>query len=385
MMKLDNPLFWYPPAETTIPYSALLSSFIPSDDDFEKDLGEYLGIGNCLLAGSGRVLLTLLLQALQENNDENRNEVLIPGYTCYSVAASIVKAGLKIRVYDLMPMTFNPDLESLKKGLGDKTLVVLGQHLFGIPCPLEEMKDMAHKAGAYLVEDAAQALGGTLNGHLLGAMGDFGLFSFGRGKPLPLGCGGALVGQKLESVTHNLLNMAVNGTHELVKAILTRFFSHKLAYGFMEKLPLGLGKTVFNPGFEMASMPSTLKRLGKKVFGLLETYNAHRRMIAEQYSHVFGDQKVIAIPNSSQPTYVRYPVVAGGKRLSKDLIRLGVRRMYPNAIINEPSIKPYIAANNIDTPNATFIAEQLITLPTHENISIGLAEQIACKVRKVYL
>lgn len=382
-MGLDN-LFWYPPAETGIPYCSLFSSFLPSDDGFEQALCAYLGVRNCLLGGSGRALLTMLLDALQENAEGNRHEVLIPGYTCYSVAASVARAGLKIRVYDLMPDSFDPDMQSMKNALGDKTLAVIGQHLFGIPSGLEEAIDITHKAGAYFVEDAAQALGGTYKGQPLGTMGDFGLFSFGRGKPLPIGKGGALVGNNVNIVKTDVLNKVGNGIKELIKSILVSFLSHRLIYGFMEKLPLGLGRTVFDPGFEMLPMPFTLKRLGKKVIGALESLNEHRRTIAAHYSNLFGKRGVFDIPGNSRPVYTRYPFMAGAAPLAKELIRLGVRRMYPHAIVDEPSIRPDLAQNCANTPQAIHIAEQLITLPTHMNISTRLAERIAYRVREAY-
>ena len=93
----------------------------------------------------------------------------------------------------LDPATLQPDFDSLRNSISDKTLAIVFQHLFGIPTPFYEFEEIAHKTGIPLIEDAAQALGGTLNGQALGTTGDFGFYSFGRGKPLPIGRGGALV------------------------------------------------------------------------------------------------------------------------------------------------------------------------------------------------
>ena len=133
-------------------------------------------------------MLALVLEALWKRAGKQRNEVLIPGYTCYSVAASVVRAGLKIQVYDLDPRTFQPDLDSVKQGLNERTLAIVTQHLFGIPSPVEGIKDLAGEVGAHLIEDAAQSMGASQAGHQVGTLGDFGFYSFGRGKPLPLGC-----------------------------------------------------------------------------------------------------------------------------------------------------------------------------------------------------
>ena len=188
-------LAWYPPAETKVPLTAIIGAFLHSSGNFEKTLCKYLGVGHCVFANTGRTLLYLLLEALKRKDGSKRDEVLIPGYTCYSVAASIAKAGLKIKVYDLDPATLQPDFDSLRNSISDKTLTIIFQHLFGIPTPVDEFEEIAQKTGISLIEDAAQALGGSVDGHHMGTIGDFSIFSFGRGKPLPVGGGGALIGK----------------------------------------------------------------------------------------------------------------------------------------------------------------------------------------------
>jgi len=97
---------WYPPAESKIPISALFTAILPGKADFEKTLCNSLEVDHCVLGNSGRALLYILLDALKRKDGDLRNEILIPGYTCYSVAASVAKAGLKIRAYDMDPHAF---------------------------------------------------------------------------------------------------------------------------------------------------------------------------------------------------------------------------------------------------------------------------------------
>lgn len=140
-------------------------------------------------------MLYLLISELSRRRNYQQDEVLLPGYTCYSLASSVVRAGLKIRVYDLDPRTLQPDIESIVRNRSSRTLAIIHQHLFGIPMPIEGITSLAKETDITVIEDAAQALGGRLNGKALGTLGDFGLFSFGRGKPLPLG-GGGDIGRK---------------------------------------------------------------------------------------------------------------------------------------------------------------------------------------------
>ena len=194
-----------PPAETQIPWSAILSAFGRQCANFENDLCRYIDVDHCILGESARTLLFVLLEELKKKDNGRRDEVLIPGYTCYSVAAAVAKANLKISVYDLDPRTFCADLDSLEKAISEKTLAVITQHLFGILTPIDKLKGITHQNGAYLIEDSAQALGRVKkrNGQTR-TMGDFGLFSFGRGKPLPIGGGGALVSRSYAEIINKI-------------------------------------------------------------------------------------------------------------------------------------------------------------------------------------
>ena len=150
MEKFYRNLAWYPPAETRIPPNAILKSIFSYNCDFKKALCNYLGVSQCALTNSGRTALYLLLEILKKKVGGQRDEVVIPGYTCYSVAASCAKAGLKINVYDLDPATLQPDFNSLRRATSEKTLAIILQHLFGIPTSGYEVKKIAQEIALFL-------------------------------------------------------------------------------------------------------------------------------------------------------------------------------------------------------------------------------------------
>jgi perosamine synthetase len=372
---------WYPPAETKIPLRAILSAVLSKSDDFEKALCSYLGVKHCILANSGRALLALLLEILKKNDTDNRKEVLIPGYTCYSVAASVVKAGLTIRVYDINPTTLRPDIESLSEAISDNTLAIIVQHLFGLPSPLNDLQKIAKKKDIYLIEDAAQALGASLNGLPTGTIGDFGFYSFGRGKSLPVGCGGALIGKYEDVISELEFNKKKAGLTPLLKTAMVQLLSWPMLYWLPELLPLGLGETIFDPTFNISTMPAIMERLANNSLHTLEELNAHRRHIANVCREVFHNESATTLQNGTTPIYTRFPYMAGPGKISAELKRRGVRRMYPNAIVDEETIKPYLSVKQISTPGASKIAQNLITLPTHMGINMNLAKEIAQRIK----
>ena len=373
---------WYPPAESKIPLHAILGAFFSSKGNFEKILCNYLQVKHCVLGNSGRALLYILLDALKRKDGDTRDEVLIPGYTCYSVAASVAKAGLKIRVYDLDPVTLQPDLSSLWKSASEKTLAIIFQHLFGIPTPVEELKGVARLHNAYLIEDAAQALGGSIDDHRLGTIGDFSIFSFGRGKPLPIGGGGALIGKDEDVLSGLDLKSKNKGYVSLMSTAVSQVMSKPSLYWIPEMLPLGLGETIFDPNFDVLAMPSVMQNLAENSMNILDDLNTHRAHIAKTYEDAFDHKNVIPVPEETTSVYTRFPLMTGRPcPIPKDLKRLGARRMYPKAIADEETIKPYLADKEASTPGASEIAQNLITLPTHKGITENLAKDIAHKVK----
>jgi len=380
VIKYFKKLAWYPPAESKISLHAISGAFFRSKGNFEKTLCDYLKVKRCVLGNSGRALLYLLLETLKKKDKYIRDEVLIPGYTCYSVAASVAKAGLKIKVYDLDPATLQPDFDSLRNSISDKTLAIIFQHLFGIPTPVEELKGVARLHNAYLIEDAAQALGGSIDDHRLGTVGDFSIFSFGRGKPLPLGGGGALVGKDANVFSGFDLKPKNKGYAALMSTAVSQVMSKPLLYWIPEMLPLGLGETIFDPHFNVSAMQPVMQNLAENSMNILEELNIHRRHIAKTYEDAFDHKNIIPVPEETTSVYTRFPLMAGPCPIPKDLKRLGVRRMYPKAIADEKAIKPYLADQEASTPGASKIARNLITLPTHKEITENLAKEVVSKV-----
>ncbi len=256
-------------------------------------------------------------------------------------------------------------------------------YLFGIPTSGYEFKKIAQEAGVALIEDAAQALGGSIDSHRLGTMGDFGFYSFGRGKPLPIGGGGALIGKNNDIISELELKLSNKGYGSLISTALAQVMSKPSIYWIPEMLPLGLGETIFDTGFDATAMQSAIQNLAGNSMDTLDDLNAHRRDIAKTYEEAFDDECVTPIIEGGSAVYTRFPLMAGSAPIPKELKRLGVRRMYPKAIADEDNIKPYLADKEASTPGASKIAQNLLTLPTHKGITGNLAKNIAYKLKTI--
>ncbi len=374
-----------PPAETKLSMRTLAGGYLAKQSPFANILCNYLGTESCLLANSGRALLYLLFCHLRITGGEKKTEVLIPGYTCYSVPAAAVKAGLNVALYDMDPETMQPDMDDVSRKIRSNTLAVVGQHLLGVRSDIAALAKIAHEYGIWCIEDSAQRLDASPKESRQKPAADFTVFSFGRGKPLPLGDGGALIASKPKelSVMFSELERYHKKTGNYLLPVVVQLFSNPRLYWLLEKLPLGLGRTVYDPAFDLSVMPSLYQRIGALGLGELEMLNKHRIATGNTYQTCFNGgglrERQVA------EAYVRYPLLMLQSRQAIErLFNYGVRRLYPLALCDLPPLHDSLTDHNAQTPGARQIAERLITLPTHVAVSESTAARIAVKIQESF-
>jgi dTDP-4-amino-4,6-dideoxygalactose transaminase len=158
----------------------------PELSAFEEEFAAHLGVGHAIGVANGTDALTIALRALGVRPGD---EVICPSMTFYATAESIVNAGARPVFCDVDPDTLCVTAATVRPHVGEHTAAIVAVHLFGNVAPIPELREF----GLPVVEDAAQAAGGTLDGVRAGALGDVATFSFFPSKNLPcLGDGGAI-------------------------------------------------------------------------------------------------------------------------------------------------------------------------------------------------
>ena len=162
---------------------------------FAQQLAQWLRVDGVQLECSGTSALMVALRALKTLKP-GRVEVIAPAYTCPLVALAIAQCGLQLRLCDLRADALDMDPARLQQLCSDKTLAVLPTHLCGRVADVDAALQCAHAVGAYVIEDAAQALGARVDGATVGIKGDVGFFSLAVGKGLSTFEGGVLVARE---------------------------------------------------------------------------------------------------------------------------------------------------------------------------------------------
>ena len=168
----------------------------PNVDHFEKELGEYLNVNHvaALSSGTAAIHLALILLGVKAGD-----EVIAQSFTFCGTTNPIIYTGAKPILVDSELDTWNMDPQLLREAIedrikkGKKPTAVILVHLYGMPAKMEAIQQVCTEFDIPIIEDAAEALGSTINHKKAGSFGDFGILSFNGNKIITTSGGGALV------------------------------------------------------------------------------------------------------------------------------------------------------------------------------------------------
>lgn len=162
----------------------------PSILKFEEEVAEYLGLRYCVTFNSGTSALHAALLAYGIGPGD---EVIVPSFTFIATANAPLFVGAKPVFADIEERTYGLDPKDTEGKITSRTKAILPIHYAGCPCLIEELKEIAQRHKLVLVEDAAEALGASINDRKVGTIGNSAVLSFCQNKVISTGEGGAVV------------------------------------------------------------------------------------------------------------------------------------------------------------------------------------------------
>lgn len=359
--------------------------FIPSRHaDLEGGLARWLGVPAVQVESSGTACLRIAFETLKTLS--GRRTVIVPAYTCPLVALAVASSELQLRLCDVRPDSFELDLGCLKAACGSDTLCVVPTHLGGLASDVTAVADVARAAGAYVLEDAAQALGTRMRGHSVGTTGDIGMFSLTRGKGLTLYEGGFLVAcdtdmmSALRETSRRLT--ADNPAVEWLRCLQLLGYRLtynpvflRLVYGIPLRYWLRRGDPVRAVG-DFFPSSIALNRVGRARKAVAASALARLPMAIEenakrgrQRAQILTDSTGVSVlqePSDCQGTWpflmVIMPSGASARALLDKLWMsgLGVTRLFAHELSKYEYLRTIVPA--VDTPNASSLSERLVTI-----------------------
>ena len=173
---------------------AIRSHKICGDGAFTKKCNAWIeektGVSKALLTTACSTALDMAAMLTEVGPGD---EVILPSFTFVSTANAFVLRGAKLVFVDIRPDTQNIDEKLIEDAITDKTKVIAPVHYAGVGCEMDTIMDIAKRHNLLVVEDAAQGVMSEYKGRALGAIGDYGCYSFHETKNYSMGEGGALL------------------------------------------------------------------------------------------------------------------------------------------------------------------------------------------------
>ena len=208
------------------------------DKAFEDAFAIYCDCKYCVGCGNGLDALMLALKALDIGAGD---EVIVPSNTFIATALAVTYTGAAPVFAEPDIRTYNIDPSKIEEKLTPRTKAIMPVHLYGLPCDMDPILEIAKKHGLFVIEDCAQAHGATYKGQVIGSFGDAAGFSFYPGKNLgALGDAGAAVTNS-EALAKKLRALGNYGSdykyHHIYKGSNSRLDELQAAF-LAAKLPL---------------------------------------------------------------------------------------------------------------------------------------------------
>ena len=343
---------------------------------------------------SGTTALAATFLAAIRSKNITRPEVILPAYGCPDLISAAVFVGVRPVLVDLEQSRPWIDLEQLAECISEQTIGIVAVDLFGIPERFEALRRIANSVDAVLIEDSAQSFpvaGDSHDWH-----GDLVVISFGRGKPVSLLGGGAVLhrgGRLAELLPLGSEQPELSWSATVVMKGKMHLYNKMISpylYWLPESLPfLHLGETRYHPLQEIKAMePERLALLPanitayqadelliqKKLASMLEEFDFPENLLQNlpKICETLGNRKLLRYPLLVDP--------AIRDKLYRELKRngLGPSKMYPGTLPTIPGVEKFVAGQD-DFPQAEAFASRILTLATHN----GIGHKDLLKLRRV--
>jgi dTDP-4-amino-4,6-dideoxygalactose transaminase len=376
---------WLPPVHSPVSWRAVRAAWgaalgvdaLSAVPSLTSALRATYEADGALLTDSGTSALALAIAAALA--DTPGASVALPAYCCYDIATAADAADVPVMLYDVDPDTLAPRWESLEVALGAGARAVVVAHLYGYPVDVPRALALARGAGAVVIEDAAQSAGARLAGRPAGTLGPLTVLSFGRGKGITGGAGGALLGRgtgsDLVERARRRVTTAASPWRPLLALTAQRLLAHPAVYGLPASLPwLKLGQTLYHQPSPPRGMSAAAAVAARQALTFAENETAIRRRHAAALEDAARAGRVLrivrAIP-TGEPGYLRL----AGRLAARGVLppharRLGIMPGYPLALADLAGFRPRVRGQSV-VDGARELAACLVTLPTHSLLRGG--------------
>lgn len=319
----------------------------PYVQEFEQEVGAYLGVKHCVAVCNATIGLQIAIRALGLTG-----EVIVPSFTFPATVHALYWEGVTPVFCDVDPTTHNVDVADVERLISPRTTGIVGVHLWGNACDDGALSDLSRRHGLRLLYDAAHAFGCSHGGRMIGNFGDCEVFSFHATKFLNSAEGGAIVTNDAE-----------------LAVALRQLRNFGLTAGAVESVGTNAKMTEFCAAMGLTSLESRDEFIERN----RENHAAYRdafstipgiRLLFSQTSEPHNWQYVVAEVDRRIAGVSRDEVVAAlhsQNVLAKKYFSPGCHRMPPYAATHDAARSPL--------PHTELLCDRLLQLPTGSGVT----------------
>ncbi len=301
------------------------------DRKFENAYAEYCGVKCCVGVGNGLDAIMLALKALGIGEGD---EVIVPSNTFIASVLAVTYVGAIPVLVEPDISTFDIDPNLIEDAITEKTKAIIPVHLYGHPCDMDKIMEIADRNSLYVVEDCAQAHGASYKGKKVGTFGDIGAFSFYPGKNLgALGDAGAIItdDKKLADKVRALANYGSDykyhhiykGNNSRLDELQAAFLTEKLKH--LDRMNTERRRIAERYSSEIRNKRVILPVVSEKVTHVWHIYaiRSHKRDELERYlkEKGIGTNKHYPIPIHLQDCYRNSEIIKGKLPIAEEISR----------------------------------------------------------------
>ncbi|RME23526.1 MAG: DegT/DnrJ/EryC1/StrS family aminotransferase [Deltaproteobacteria bacterium] len=360
---------------------------------FEREFRSYIGASHAVMVPSARYGLYLLLEAMGIGEGD---EVIVPALTYFAVPAMIPLLGARPVFADIGLTTHVLDPEAFEAAITPRTRAVVPTHLFGTPCDMDAIRDIARRHDIRVIEDCAQSTGARYRNVRVGNLGDAAYYTFGLTKNMTT-LSGAMITTDAAAVAARIRGIIRAGgltdkkklAREALTGLAMFVATHPAVYWATVHPAVvvgnALGQDPIHDRFGEAEvrydrLPAHYRSasqargaqaaVGLRQLARLEQLNGARirngRRLDAGLAHVPG-LTVPSYPDGAEPIYMSFVV----HHPRRDALAAALRRRGVDTTVgymSDLSSHPLFAEFAADCPNARRAFRELLHLPVHPNL-----------------
>ena len=353
-------------------------SYGPMTRAFEARFARAHGCRFGVLSNSGTSALLVALAALKELHGwADGDEVILPAVTFAGTANIVFHARMRPVLVDVDPIHYELDPERIEAAVTSRTRAVIPVHVFGQPCDMDPVLELARRYGLRVIEDSAETMFAGYNGRSVGSLGEIGCFSTYAAHLLATGVGGlnttdnpeyanklrSLINHGRDSAYLNIDDDDRKSPEELRKIVSRRFSFVSIGYSFrLTEMEAAIGLAQLEAGAEIV---------------------AGRRRNAAWLTRKLSDHEAILqlprIRRGCEHSFMMYPIVLRDRK--KDALvdfleqnRVETREMLP--LTNQPLYQRLLDIREAEFPVAEWINSNGFYIGCHQDLTLSDLDRI---------